>query len=473
MAAVPGPWTILPVLIVAVVALTLLLGGPLLAIGAIAGAVALIVTARFPGILLAAYLLLAFYKGGLQPFSPIDLTFILGALNAVQLLVVVRDRRHRPISVVGIVLWITLSLLILAGVWYAPDQAVAADRALRWWALVFLPILGGGLRVGSDPRYLREFLWAFFAMGSLATVLGLLQLSSDARLTILNTNTIQVARAALLVPVLGVTFLVPRRSLPARAFLLLAIPASIAVALASGSRGPLLVLLLMGLVGLAHHLTRPRAITWSRIATVAGITVATVAFIAAVAGALPSAALDRFALLGDFVDSALSGDLSTSTGDTSAGNRVVLFEAAGAMFEDRPILGVGTSGFEVLAPRYLSPDELEAWPHNAILQVAAEFGIVGLALLLAMVFLVMSRRLPGGHDGSALRVLFVFFFLNAMVSGDIFSDRETWGLLMLVLLLDVPRPATASFVGRRSSDLGDQFRPEPSGPLAWPTEAST
>jgi hypothetical protein len=44
---------------------------------------------------------------------------------------------------------------------------------------------------------------------------------------------------------------------------------------------------------------------------------------------------------------------------------------------------------------------------------------------------------------TAVRVLFAFWFLNAMVSGDIFSDRTFWGFLMLLLLIDEHRIAQA------------------------------
>ena len=56
-----------------------------------------------------------------------------------------------------------------------------------------------------------------------------------------------------------------------------------------------------------------------------------------------------------------------------------------------------------------------------------------------MIILALTRRLPYGAAGTALRFLFLFFLLNTMVSGDIFTDRETWGMMMLLLML---APAT-------------------------------
>lgn len=428
----------------AVVALDLALiviGGPAIGILAFLVLPVTVVFVRFPGVLLAAYLLLAFYKGGVQPYSPVDVTLILATLNTLQIIPVIRDRRARPISTSGVILWIALSLLVVAGILYAPDQDLAVDRAIRWWALVVPPILAGGLRVGSDPRYLRQFLWSFFGMGVLTVGLGLTQLSDVERLTVLNANTIQVARAALIVPLLGIAFVLHGRYPLPKLALLFLVPAALVVALASGSRGPVLILAILAGLGLLRYLSQPHSLDWGRVGGAALLAIASVALTLSVASALPGAALSRFALLGEFVSSGLSGGLTTSVGDTSAGNRVVLFEAAGDMFANHPLLGVGTSGFEALSPRYLSPDELEAWPHNAVLQVAAEFGLVGLALAIGLVTIAFTRRLPPGPASTALRVLFAFFFLNAMVSGDIFSDRETWGLLMLLLLIEAPKVA--------------------------------
>jgi O-antigen ligase len=273
------------------------------------------------------------------------------------------------------------------------------------------------------------------------------------RLVVLNTNTIQVARAALVVPILGVAFVMSSRIGIAKASLLVLVPTALIVAIASGSRGPLLFFAILAIIGMFALAPRLRHVPPWRFLPIAALGLASVIGIATVAAELPGAALDRFTLLGDFIQNGLSGDLTTTVGDTSAGNRVELFQVAAEMFAEQPVLGAGTSSFEALSPRSLSPDEVEAWPHNSVLQVAAEFGVVGLALFLSMIFLALTRRLPYGAAGTALRFLFVFLLLNSMVSGDIFSDRETWGLMVLLLVLgpaETVAAATSAKVGSRS-----------------------
>jgi hypothetical protein len=66
-----------------------------------------------------------------------------------------------------------------------------------------------------------------------------------------------------------------------------------------------------------------------------------------------------------------------------------------------------------------------------------------------IVAIALTRRLNPGGAALAIRAMFLFLLLEAMVSGDIFSDRTTWGLIMLLLMIDVPA------VGKAGSVPGD------------------
>ena len=73
-----------------------------------------------------------------------------------------------------------------------------------------------------------------------------------------------------------------------------------------------------------------------------------------------------------------------------------------------------------------------------MLQFAAEFGLVGVALFAGLVYVALARRFPRDHLGNAVKVAFAFFLLNAMVSDDIYGGRPLWGLFALVLLIRLP-----------------------------------
>jgi O-antigen ligase len=426
-------------------AILVVLAGPGLAILVMLGLAALLATAYAPGLVLAALLLVPFYKGAIQPFSPIDITVVLAGLNVVQAIPVFLDRRDHHRSGLGLVLWLALGMLLVGGILYASDQNLALSHVLTFWTLLFLPILPAALRVGADHRYVRQFLWAFFGLGVLTVILGVLDLSKTDRLVILGGNTINASRAALLVPLVGLTFVIPNRApilgAITRAGTLLLIPLAIVVALASGSRGPLLALALLGILAAGRYLLIRGSVDSRAIRRTVVVVVASVLILAIAAPQLPGSSLQRFALFQEFLTGTLSGE-PTASGDTSSGARVRLFSAAVRMFEQRPLLGAGPAGYQALSAEFLGPVEADQYPHNALLQFAAEFGLVGVTLFVALVVLGLARRLPPDNVSRALRIAFLFFLLNAMISGDIFADRATWGLLVLVLCLDMPRRAT-------------------------------
>jgi len=401
-------------------------------IGALLAIVALVAA---PGLLLGLYLLIPFYKGAAQAYVPIDLSLILAALNILQIVAFVIDRPRGRISRLGLALWGALALLVLGGVLYAPDQDLALNRAIDFWILVFAPLAAGALRVGSDPRYVRQLLWTLLGMGVLTTLLGVPSFSSIDRLTVLGANTINVAAAALLVPLLGLTFVARDGSPQVRIATIILIPAALIVALATGSRGPLLVLLLVAIPSLVRGVSHLRSLHWSRSLAIAGVGLAILAVVSVASNDLPALSTSRFTSLGDFVQSAVAGDqVNASNADTSSTARLSFFDAALTMFKERPVLGFGTAGFETLSHRLLGEDE--AYPHNAVLQFAAEYGVVGLALFIALVVLGLIRPLP--DRARPLRILFAYFLLLAMLSGDILSDRMTWGLLLVMLVIEAP-----------------------------------
>jgi O-antigen ligase len=407
----------------------------LAAVVLILGAViALIVSARAPGVLFGLYLLIPFYKGALQPLIPFDITILLAIVNGFQIGPLLMDARPRRVSRLGIGLWLAAGFVVLAGVLYAPEQPLALGRAVNYWALVVMPVLPATLRIGSDARHLRHLLWTLAIGGILVVLLGIAQMSAGIRLLVLGMNTIQVGRAALLVPLLGATLLLADRRRWVRIAAVALMPPALLVAIASGSRGPVFVLCAMALFVTIRTFVRAPAAGERRLAVLGGAVAVTAIVAAAVPGLLPDLSLDRFALFFDFVGGSVSG--AATTGDTSSSARMDLFGLAFTMFQDRPLVGAGTAGFEALSPIYVGPVAADAYPHNAVLQLAAEHGMVGVAVFCAVVVVALRRRLPPGPITASLLALTVFFLLNAMLSGNIVEDRMTWALLLLLLVID-------------------------------------
>jgi hypothetical protein len=412
------------------------IAGVRVAVLLIGGLLALAAVVWTPGLVFGLYLLIPFYKGGVQQYVPVDITVILAALNAVQVVrLVLHPPRRGNISGFGLALWIAIAVLVLFGVLYAPDQRLALSHAINYWFLVLAALSAGALVVGSDRRYVDQMLWTFFGVGVINTLFGITSLSDTARLTVLGQNTINAAMSTLLVPLVGITFVLRRGSSLVRLATIALIPVSLVVALATGSRGPILVLILLAIPGLIRALARLRSADPKRTLLGAGIGVAIVLVLFFASSDLPVLATNRFAVFGEFIQSTISGDtVGAATSDTSSTARVGFFGAALTMFGDRPILGYGTGGFEAMSQSLLG--QVEAYPHNAMLQFASEFGLVGVGLFISLIAVTFVRKLPDW--AGPVPMLAAYFLLEAMFSNDIFSDRATWGLLLLCLVIRAP-----------------------------------
>ncbi len=123
-------------------------------------------------------------------------------------------------------------------------------------------------------------------------------------------------------------------------------------------------------------------------------------------------------------------------GGASYAARLRLFRGAVDAFLDHPLVGTGTGTFR----EGDEPQGTRAYPHNLLLEVAAEAGVLGLAplaFLLSVVTVLLLRNLtrltePARIILLAVLALFVYTLANAMVSGDINDNRVLFAVCGLV-----------------------------------------
>ena len=146
------------------------------------------------------------------------------------------------------------------------------------------------------------------------------------------------------------------------------------------------------------------------------------------------------------------GSQSSRLGEFGSNNRWTWWKEAWQGFEDRPVVGTGAASFELLH-RKLRTDarDLTTEPHSLPLQVAAELGLVGLALAAAAVAAALLgaaralRRLDGEDRAAAAALACLPPIL--LVHGLLDFDWDFVGLCGPVLfvigfLLATGRPAT-------------------------------
>ena len=91
------------------------------------------------------------------------------------------------------------------------------------------------------------------------------------------------------------------------------------------------------------------------------------------------------------------------------------------------LVGIGTGGYAAIS------DHGALYPHNIVLEVGSELGVLGVLALAAFVFSVIARLLGllarGGEDAGwsgLILTLFVFSLVNAQFSGDVPYNEGLW-----------------------------------------------
>jgi O-antigen ligase len=300
------------------------------------------------------------------------------------------------------------------------SQAVSyGSTKLQLFVLQNLVLLLAGVLIAQRREHLQKFLTiTFLIAGASATLLlwrlaqGQAQALFDSRFTIsADENPIQLGRESAegLIIVTYILLAGARVSLRAAATVL--IPVLVISLLAAGSRGPVLG----ALVGM---LTLFAMVVGNRMARRRLLLVAVGGVFAAILAAqlVPGQSIGR-----SF--SFLSG---SGSGLTSNG-RFELWSEAWRLFADNPLFGIGTGSF-------FAVDGLNRYPHNLLLEVGAELGIIGIALLLGFLAsswlaLMRARRQldsAGRFEAAVVAALFVAAIVNAMFSGDIQTNGEIW-----------------------------------------------
>jgi len=185
--------------------------------------------------------------------------------------------------------------------------------------------------------------------------------------------------------------------------------------------------LLLGLVVLA-------ALRWSRRWTLA---------VAGVVAVIAAAFVVAF-------PSAVRLDLESSKSlDKASSGRVDLISGGLELFRDRPVEGYGAGAFvhEYRRQKKASSERAASASHTIPVTVAAEQGVLGLALYLALVIAAGVTLLRGAHrrvERAAVGAAFVALVLHTFLYAAFLEDPIAWTLLAVGLALARPAAAAAA-----------------------------
>jgi len=171
-----------------------------------------------------------------------------------------------------------------------------------------------------------------------------------------------------------------------------------------------------------------------------------------VAGALLAIGLVVVLLAPPSLHLGVSGRGSSASSATSGRSKLV--RGGLALFADRPLQGFGPGSF---APEYRTHEHVEtasatSASHTIPITVAAEQGVVGLALYVALListFAVLFRGAGRSPPRVALAACWAALVLHTFTYADFLEDPETWVLLAIGLALACA-PRAASELGERA-----------------------
>jgi O-antigen ligase len=307
-----------------------------------------------------------------------------------------------------------LAGLVVLSVLWSPAPDLGLDKALRFETLTMLAFVAPFVlvRTRGDLYRLMIFLLGVSLVVALTAVPGA---DPNQPLTVAGGDSeIELALYAStgLVACAGYLILVGRSPLR----FLWAIPALYlgGTVISAGSRGVLVgTVLALGVIGV-----RAVAASRSKVIPIVIMVAAVIAALSYVSTLTGPAAQKYQGLLGN-------------NQATTLGKRDFLLQDGIDMALAYP-MGRGASGyqFEVLFP----------YPHNAFVEVAAEQGVIGLALLVALMAAacrssLRAREGPGSPESILVGGLLIVLVVDAMVSQTFTQFRELWLALGLALAL--------------------------------------
>lgn len=364
---------------------------------------------------------------------PVDVTAALFVLSVVSGVVVLLRRGRGPqsrgllLSLLGLgfVMWAAASLA------WSPGGPYARQKALYIATLTYWPVVAAAIVFAPERHRVERLLKLILLFGLWLVVesaLAFVAAGGAGLLQVLGANYLGVGRVVGPAFLIGITYRLLGATTPVERRLLdLSVVSTFGVLLVLGGRGPLIATLIGAL---------PLFMLSGRLAGSFRIKVRSYA---APLGVLTGAGVVAIGWL------IASGRVTTTIlrlmvlldpgGGASAGQRLIRYQAALPMWEQHLFVGNGIGSFPILFRGLEGRD----YPHNIVLELLAETGLIGAALftILVLAALAMLGRIRDLR-ADPLRLLILMLFLNmgvnAMLSADIPDNRYLFAMLGLMAL---------------------------------------
>lgn len=285
----------------------------------------------------------------------------------------------------------------------SPDNDYATAKLMDVFFLAPILVFGGAYLLRT-PRARRYFAVGVVAVGALALTLARVDPSvadTGGRLMAEGSSTIGTGRAVgAAAVVLTVAALSQRRRLP----LLAAAAVFILGAVGVASRGPLLAAAVAVVIATVFGGRRGR---WAK------------TLVVIVGGVL---------MLNYALSQGVLAERLTTLEDSSATTRRTLWVLSWQLIQENPV-GVGWGRLVEHVGVIANSEGWVQYPHSIIIEFTVEAGwLAGVALIVVLLTSFRSQvaRARGGAVEAVMLALMVYAVVNAMVSGDVGSNRGLW-----------------------------------------------
>lgn len=357
-------------------------------------------------------------------FSPIDLTLFFFSISmCTGVILILRQFRFSIRSLFSLLIFFFFCVFVVLSMSWSQSVVYASEKSIKIFSLVAWSFLAPLLIIGPSPRRMERFKSALLLLAFWMAFEGLLLLlesGSRGFLHVMGSNYIGLGRIlGIGVMVILAKLQIKEKNLKNYAVHFCLLLFFLFIMLAAGGRGALLALLLGWLLALLLNanlkyyfisLCMPKK---------------TIIKIIVLAAVLMTVAVNFSKISTSFHTISRMRVLFSSEGFGSSGNaRVKYWENAFALWRDKPFVGYGIGSWPLLN----SADDHRSYPHNIILEIMVETGILGLTLFILLIYFVFKPTLKTAlkikkNESFFLQILLLVSLLNAMISGDIPDNR--------------------------------------------------
>ncbi|MCF7741097.1 MAG: O-antigen ligase family protein [Candidatus Marinimicrobia bacterium] len=330
-------------------------------------------------------------------------------------------------------LFIIFSSILLFSLNYSNELKYGADKILKFiffagfFFLSSMAIFQSKRKVDNFVNFLR---YSILAISIINLILLVRHLTSQGFFAVIvrftmvegNSSPITMARVSGLGVLLWFLSTLESESLKQKLWSIVAIIPIALTLIATNTRGPLLIVFVMIIVYLFFYLD----VSINKKLLALGLIFFIIVTLALV---LPESVFLRFILL--FRKSNLNTNQSLVNA-SSAARRLIFFRRLFQYLATHPwqiFLGTGAGSFFHLFKDY----QLAHYPHNIFLEILFEQGILGLSIFIVSLLVLLRDFNKFIFQNKQLQTWvlplvmgFIYYFLNAQISGDIDNNRFIW-----------------------------------------------